>query len=104
LQNRYLDELYHNLLSALDPWLMIPGRCPACWERVELTRDEVISWAHDFWMRDIWFWRCPQCHYEPTKMVREVGMKLVPLPPYAPELNPAERVFEELRRSVAGQC
>jgi transposase len=37
-------------------------------------------------------------------MVREVGMKLVPLPPYAPELNPAERVFEELRRSVAGQC
>jgi transposase len=37
-------------------------------------------------------------------MVGEVGMKLVPLPPYAPELNPAERVFAELRRSVEGRC
>lgn len=39
-----------------------------------------------------------------ARMVREVGMKLVPLPPYAPELNPAERVFEELRRRVEGRC
>jgi transposase len=39
-----------------------------------------------------------------ARMVREVGMKLVPLPPYAPELNPAERIFEELQRSVEGHC
>jgi hypothetical protein len=67
LQSRYLDELYQNLLSALDSWLMIPARCPACWERLELTRDEVISWAQDFWIHDIWFWRCSQCGYQTTR-------------------------------------
>jgi hypothetical protein len=67
LRSRYFDELHHNLLSALDPWLMIPGRCPACWERLELTRDEVISWAQEFWMHDIWFWRCTQCDYHSTR-------------------------------------
>lgn len=35
-------------------------------------------------------------------VVRAVGLPLVPLPPYAPELNPAERVFEEIRRVVEG--
>lgn len=35
-------------------------------------------------------------------MVREVGMPLVGQPPYAPELNPAERVFEELRKAAEG--
>lgn len=35
--------------------------------------------------------------------VRELGMPLVALPPYSPELNPAERVFEEVRRWVEGR-
>ena len=35
--------------------------------------------------------------------VRQVGVPLVAQPPYAPELQPAERVFEELRRVVEGQ-
>jgi DDE superfamily endonuclease len=35
--------------------------------------------------------------------VAEVGFPLVIQPPYAPELNPAERVFEELRRAVEGR-
>jgi hypothetical protein len=38
-----------------------------------------------------------------TATVREVAMPLVELPPYSPELNPAERVFEELRRVVEGR-
>jgi transposase len=33
---------------------------------------------------------------------RAVGVPLIALPPYAPELNPAERVFEELRRAIEG--
>ena len=32
-----------------------------------------------------------------------MGVTLVAQPPYAPELQPAERVFEELRRAVEGQ-
>jgi transposase len=31
------------------------------------------------------------------------GRPLVELPPYSPELNPAERVFEELHRMVEGK-
>lgn len=38
-----------------------------------------------------------------SRLVRAAGMPLVEQPPYAPELNPAERVFEELRRVVEGR-
>ncbi len=34
--------------------------------------------------------------------VRATGLPLVALPPYSPELNPAERLFEEVRRRVEG--
>ena len=32
-----------------------------------------------------------------------VGLALIEQPPYAPELNPAERVLEEIRRAVEGK-
>ena len=35
--------------------------------------------------------------------VRQVGLTLIQQPPYSPELNPAERVFEEVRRRVEGR-
>lgn len=35
--------------------------------------------------------------------VRSLGLPLVAQPPASPELNPAERVFEELRRAVEGK-
>ncbi len=38
-----------------------------------------------------------------AKLVRGVGLPLVGLPPYSPELNPAERIFQEIRRAVEGQ-
>lgn len=31
------------------------------------------------------------------------GLTLIHLPPYSPELNPAERYFEEIRRATANQ-
>ena len=34
--------------------------------------------------------------------VRAVGLPLIEQPPYAPELNPAERLIQELRREVEG--
>lgn len=37
------------------------------------------------------------------QVVQEVGFPLVQQPAYAPELNPAERFFEELRRVVEGK-
>jgi len=35
--------------------------------------------------------------------VRAVGVPLVERPPYSPELNPAERLFEAVRRHVEGR-
>jgi DDE superfamily endonuclease len=37
-----------------------------------------------------------------AKLVRAVGLTLVRQPAAAPELNPVERVFQELRRAVEG--
>ncbi len=36
------------------------------------------------------------------RRMRGLGLPLIDLPPYSPELNPAERVFEEVRRWVEG--
>ncbi len=33
-----------------------------------------------------------------------VGLPLIGLPAYSPELNPAERVFQELRRAIEGRA
>ena len=38
-----------------------------------------------------------------TKVVREVGVVLMEQPAGSPELNPSERVFEELRRKIEGR-
>jgi hypothetical protein len=38
-----------------------------------------------------------------TVAVREVGVILVEQPAASPELNPAERIFEELRRKIEGR-
>jgi transposase len=35
--------------------------------------------------------------------VHGLGLPLIALPPYSPELNPAERVFEEVRRWIEGR-
>lgn len=38
-----------------------------------------------------------------TAAVREVGVRLIEQPAGSPELNPAERIFEEIRRQIEGQ-
>ena len=38
-----------------------------------------------------------------SEVVRNVGLSTIVQPPYSPELNPAERVFEEVRRWVEGR-
>jgi len=47
-------------------------------------------------------WDNAPCHR--PKIHREIpGLIVLFLPPYSPELNPAERFFEELRKSTANQ-
>jgi transposase len=40
--------------------------------------------------------------FHKAKVVGEVGLRRIYQPPYSPELNPAEGVFEEVRRWVEG--
>lgn len=40
------------------------------------------------------------CH-RPKRLRSIAGLTLIPLPSYSPELNPAERFFEEIRRATA---
>jgi hypothetical protein len=46
-------------------------------------------------------WDRAPSHRDAT--VRAVGLPLIEQPPYAPELNPAERVFEHLRAGIEGE-
>ena len=46
-------------------------------------------------------WDGAPAHRE--RRVRALGLPLLDLPPYSPELNPAERIFEEIRRHVEGE-
>ena len=41
--------------------------------------------------------------FHKAKVVGEVGLRRIYQPPYSPELNPAERVFAEVRRWVEGR-
>ena len=45
-------------------------------------------------------WDNAPCHRR-RDMKTIDGMTIIPLPPYSPELNPAERFFEEMRRETA---
>ena len=38
-----------------------------------------------------------------SELVEHVGVRTIMQPPYSPELNPVERVFEEIRRWVEGR-
>jgi hypothetical protein len=46
-------------------------------------------------------WDRAATHHD--RAVRALGLPLIEQPPASPELNPAERVFEELRRAVEGK-
>ena len=55
----------------------------------------------DGWPMDGVVWDGASSHR--GKLMGQVGFARVFLPAYSPELNPAERVFEEVRRHVEGR-
>lgn len=94
LQLRYQ---WSSLLLAVDPraatlrwrWL---ARC-----RAQPIRDVLAAWAPDAVV-----WDGHGAHT--AKLLAELPLARVRLPPYSPGLNPAERVFEEVRRHVEGRA
>lgn len=74
------------------------------WAWTTSMRKEAIATVVREWQRaglETIVWDGAASHR--ARLVREIGLPLVTQPPAAPELNPAERVFQELRRAVEGR-
>ena len=70
------------------------------WRWLERFRQEHLKPALEAWAAAV-VWDGAGPHR--GKALRGLPGARVPLPPYAPELNPAERVFAEVRRRVEGR-
>jgi hypothetical protein len=71
------------------------------WKWIERMNQEHIKPVLEEWALDCVVWDGAGSHR--GKSLKELPTKRVFLPAYSPELNPAERVFEELRRRVEGK-
>lgn len=69
-------------------------------EESEETASVVRGWQRTTTL-DVVVWDGAPSHR--SALVKEVGFALVQQPAYSPELNPAERLFQELRRAVEGR-
>ena len=73
------------------------------WEWIAGMHHSEICYGVRRWQQDgvdIVVWDNASSHDEAS--VLEIGVPLIHQPTYAPELNPAERVFEELRKELDG--
>ena len=52
------------------------------------------------WQADGIIWDGATSHY--AQPVTQLEIKFIYQPPYSPELNPVERLFQELRREIEG--
>ena len=96
VQRLQLRYQWAYLLLAVDPragtlhwgWL---ARC-----RAALIKEVLATWAPDAVV-----WDSHGAHT--ARVLAELPVARVRLPAYSPELNPAERVFQEVRRQVEGR-
>lgn len=79
------------------------GRLWWCW--IETMRSEEIASVVQGWQQntnlEAVVWDGASSHR--SEVVQGLGFPLVQQPAYAPELNPVERLIEELRRAVEGK-
>ena len=71
------------------------------WEWIERMRQEYLRPVLEGWALEAVVWDKAPSHR--AKSLAELGTSRVFLPSYSPELNPAERIFEEVRRRVEGK-
>jgi transposase len=95
IQRLQMEYKYEYLLLGVNP---ISGVVHFAW----IPRMNQVSLKPTLmnWKLDVVVWDGAGSHR--GKSVGELGMKRIFLPSYSPELNPAERVFLEIRRFVEG--
>ena len=98
-QRIQIERVWRYLALAVDP-----RSGTLSWRWIANMKGATIAEALQYW-RDQGIaavvWDGARGHSGPE--IRQVGMTLIQQPPYAPELNPVERVFEELRRKIEGR-
>jgi len=95
-QRRQIAYRWTYLLLGVDPR---SGRLQWAW--LDRFRQERLKPVLAAWSLDAGVWDGAGAHR--GKTLRELPTQRLFLPPYSPELNPAERVFEEIRRRVEGR-
>ena len=96
VQRLQLRYQWAYLLLAVDP-----RAGTLCWRWLERCRAGPIKDALAAWAPDAVVWDGHGAHT--ARLLADLPTARVRLPPYSPELNPAERVFEEVRRRVEGR-
>jgi hypothetical protein len=71
------------------------------WRWLERCRAEPIKAALGDWAPDAVVWDGHGAHT--ATLLADLPLARIRLPPASPELNPAERIFEEIRRRVEGR-
>jgi len=71
------------------------------WAWIERMRQAHLRPALEGWSADGLVWDNASAHQ--GQQVTALGFQRVFLPPYSPELNPAERIFEVLRQAIEGE-
>ncbi len=70
------------------------------WAWIARLRQEQIKPVLAAWELGCLVWDGAGAHR--GKSLGELPTRRIALPPYSPELNPVERIFEEVRREVEG--
>lgn len=96
VQRRQLRYEWRYLLLGVDP---VSGSVR--WQWLERMRQEQMLPVLRAWQLPVIIWDGAGAHR--GKQLVAVTTTRVFLPPYSPELNPVERVFEEVRRHVEGR-
>ena len=96
VQRAQIEYRWRYLLLGADPRTGALG-----WRRLERLRQEHLKPVLAEWGPEAVVWDGAGAHR--GKQLRELPTARVFLPPYSPELNPAARVFEEIRRRVEGR-
>lgn len=89
---RYLALAVNGLTGTLQ-WQWLPSM------KKEAVAEAVLAWQAAGIAAVVW----DGAASHRARMVRDLGLPLITQPPAAPEVNPAERVFEEVRRAVEGR-
>jgi hypothetical protein len=97
VQRLHLRYQWVYLLLAVDP-----RAGTLRWRWLERCRAAPIKQALADWAPGAVVWDGHGAHT--ARLLADLPVARVRLPPYSPELNPAERVFQEVRRRVEGRC